>query len=1354
MKQYFKYITTMVALLAMTVGTWADDERVNITILPEALAAAPGTVTSAIEGNTCTLTVTPTKDAGYYATVENISVELTVSGNVAQSPRHAPNINNKVEVTALTPFDDPCGVTRYSFTFPDETYNAEVTVEFQPIAITVGGVAVSPLNYANITGANITGTVSFTPAIPASENIPAKPAKLTLNGATIDMTETNGYPIVSSLENLTVVLIGENTLKVNADKPNGFHYSNAANSGTLTFAHTEFPGVNGFGKLTVTGGTIASGYTIGNEFPESQTVTGWRKSEGTNSTLTYVEYYNLHVGDTQINSDQLSILDGKVSYYPVTQTLSLNNYTTSEIITSGLSELTVALTGVNTVGTVSFSNGQLAVAGTLTICKATNSQADLNKLTATSVTGFSSVTVVDPMHANEDQNIFSDAVDYSLWVNGTQVTSENKDNITDRVSFNATENTLTLNGINATLEEGAFITNGLDQLTIHLLGANTVTCGNFNFLVKKDGDVDHDVAFTTDPRAAGNLTMTINKDVEWYTGHSTAYQNSLTAKTEESGDILTVTIAAPSEFYGLTIGGTEVTNMNAGNVQAGVSFNPTNNTLTLNAATITGNIEVGIPELNVYLIGTSTMSGGFTLAEGCASSKLKFASPSGAYDKLAMGTAFAAGITDEYSNHLQLDVFGTTIQLPNDYGITVGGSPITPDNRKDVLGDGAVVFDGNAKLILTDATINGKIKVKSEAQLPDGLTIELVGHSRISNEDGVAIDNKLDRNLKVKFTTVSNESVSLVYYNTNQSAAAPTLASAFSNCDVEFNDVLTSSENADAHTLTVGLKLDLIVTETNPVADSNFKEVMNSTTNTNNTVIDGWQYTMGDESAAPAEVGGFDQSTGKVTFTKKSVMDEIPQNSDDITGISTMIGAGEHILELKGVDIEPDYDMVVKVAEQAKPISVREEMEKKAKLVLPKVENRDLSVTLVTPKPGRIRICMIKRPTPSLAPAMKAGHRIGPKASVSGALGGLKVTNNNMQSPEPPATTYKAMEVSAVAAGVGAIVNARNGYTCGDPDITDLPDDMFVDNGGGAGAPRRAGVVKTILPEGLTFVDFSGTKITGMEVNRESGAFRGVPDNVFIYMPAGNSVAAGTKNVVIGSISENVELNGEIDAQPFKAMKDFKAAQVTLKRTFDEAGTGGSKLRATVYLPYDIPQEDANLLGTFYEYESNDGTIVNMKSVTTSGLKANKPYIFEAKEGGVTDPMVRVVDVKASPADTEGFKGVFERKDYEPGMYCYAGENRGGVTIGQFVEMGPGSYVPPFRAYMIGGGAPSYAIAWDGIVDEFDDVTEVKTIETKKTVASEKTSEGWWTMNGMRLTDKPKKAGLYIFNGKMVVVKN
>lgn len=1341
MKHYFKYITTMVALLAMTVGTWAS--TVTINVLPSQLPAAPGTVTQSISEGVCTLTVTPA--SGYTCSLENVHVELTVSGNVAQAPRRSPNINNVV-VTALTPDADPSGETKYTFEFPDATYDAEVTVEFQKIGLYVGGVGVTSYNASRITGTNISGLVSFNTA----NNT------LTLNGATIDMsTAESGFPIESSIADLKVYLIGSNTLKPNAMSACGFGYTNAADEGELTFTHQDSPGKNGYGSLTVVGGNVALGYNIVNVFPESQTVTGWRQTGGTNPTITYIEYYNLFIGDTQMISTGLTLFDGKVFFNPVTNTLSLNSYTTSEIITSGLSELTVALTGVNEVGKIKFSNvQQLPAAGTITICKAANSNADLNKLTAT-IEDFGSVTVVEPLH-DIQPNVFSDVVGYNLYINGTRVNSENKNTIGDGISFDATTSTLTLDDVNTTLQKGAFIENGLDKLTINLLGENTIACGGFKFLVAEDEN-DHEVIFTTSPNAAGSLTMTINKDVEWYSGHSTSYQNNLKYKTEESENTLTITIAAPSEFYGLKIGGTEVTNMNASNIMAGVSYDATFNTLTLNAATIPGNIETSRSELNVYLIGTSTMTGGFTLAEGCANGKLKIASHGEAEDKLQMGVAYGEGIDVEYSNKLELN--DLTISLPADYGITIAGTIITPINRTDVLNDGGTVaFDGNAKLILTDATINGKIVVTPEALPSDEtLTVELVGHSKISNNEGIAIQYT-GTQLKVVFVTVRNESVSLVYTDTNDpSADAPTLVSAFSNCGVSFNDVLSSKENTTAKTVTIGLTLELIVTETNPVAVSTFDEVMDETTSTNNTIIDGWQYNMGaNESADPENVGGFNQETGKVTFTEQSVMneDDITPGNENVIGITTMIGSGEHIIDLLQADIKVGYNIIARVNNRT-VFSVRD-MLKKEPGQTGDIVGRDFSFNVLTVEPSFVQIAVIKddnsgATTPTPAPAMKDSHRIGPKASVSGALGGLKVTNNNMQSPEPPATSYKAMEVSAVAAGVGAIVNARNGYTCGDPDITDLPDDMFVDNGGGAGAPRRAGVVKTILPEGLTFVDFGNTKITGMEVDRTKGAFRGVPDNVFIYMPAGNTVADGTKNVVIGSICETVELDGSINAQPFKAMKDFKAAQVTLKRTFE---AGGADKKATIYLPYDIPQADANLLGTFYEYESNDGTIVNMKSVTTSGLKANKPYIFEAKEGGVTDPMVRVVDVKANPAETEGFKGVYERKEYEDGMYCYAGEKRGEYTIGQFVEMGPGSYVPPFRAYMIGGGAPSYAIAWDGIVEEFDNTTDVMTIDTKKTVASEKTSEGWWTMSGMRLTDKPKKAGLYIFNGKMVVVKN
>jgi hypothetical protein len=388
------------------------------------------------------------------------------------------------------------------------------------------------------------------------------------------------------------------------------------------------------------------------------------------------------------------------------------------------------------------------------------------------------------------------------------------------------------------------------------------------------------------------------------------------------------------------------------------------------------------------------------------------------------------------------------------------------------------------------------------------------------------------------------------------------------------------------------------------------------------------------------------------------------------------------------------------------------------------------------------------------APQMDmVNRRIGPKSSVAGGLGGITVHSNNMQASQPAADTHKVLEKSAIASSIAAILNVGDGFKCHDENITSLPDNMFMSNDASA-APRRAGgtISGTILPDGLPFVDFSNTKITGMEVSRTLGAFNGVPENVFIYMPAGNTSKA--KNVVIGGICDNMELDGSENAQPFRAMKNFKTAQVTLKRTFAEVGSGENKVRATIYLPFAISQEDADALGKFYEYDGiNVQNEVDMTSVTTGGLKANKPYIFEAKEGGVTDPMVRVVDVLANPIETDGFKGVFERKNYEDGMYCYAAEAKGEYKVGQFVEMGPGSYVPPFRAYMVGDGAPSYAIAWDGVVDDIPNEGHETAIETVKTVSNVKTQEGWWTINGMRLNAQPKQAGMYVFNGRLVVVQ-
>ena len=92
-------------------------------------------------------------------------------------------------------------------------------VAMKQYGLTVGGILVTGQNADDILS---NGKVSYN----AEKNL------LTLNGATIDMTNTDGYPVQSSGD-LNVLLIGKNTFKTNANNKKGFFTTTA--SATLTF---------------------------------------------------------------------------------------------------------------------------------------------------------------------------------------------------------------------------------------------------------------------------------------------------------------------------------------------------------------------------------------------------------------------------------------------------------------------------------------------------------------------------------------------------------------------------------------------------------------------------------------------------------------------------------------------------------------------------------------------------------------------------------------------------------------------------------------------------------------------------------------------------------------------------------------------------------------------------------------------------------------------------------------------------------------------------------------------------------------------------------------------------------------
>lgn len=144
------------------------------------------------------------------------------------------------------------------------------------------------------------------------------------------------------------------------------------------------------------------------------------------------------------------------------------------------------------------------------------------------------------------------AEDYSLWVNGTQVTSENQENIIigeneePTLSFDPQTCTLTLNNASIDCESGNVIQSGLDSLVIQLIGySNLVSEGgqtgdnletpSENFIFYSTNPAAN-LIFTTSEKNPGQLEMFNYSDpTSLYSGFaSVIYRNNLSFYTMES----------------------------------------------------------------------------------------------------------------------------------------------------------------------------------------------------------------------------------------------------------------------------------------------------------------------------------------------------------------------------------------------------------------------------------------------------------------------------------------------------------------------------------------------------------------------------------------------------------------------------------------------------------------------------------------------------------------------------------------------------------------------------------------------------------------------------------------------------
>jgi len=223
---------------------------------------------------------------------------------------------------------------------------------------------------------------------------------------------------------------------------------------------------------------------------------------------------------------------------------------------------------------------------------------------------------------------------------------------------------------------------------------------------------------------------------------------------------------------------------------------------------------------------------------------------------------------------------------------------------------------------------------------------------------------------------------------------------------------------------------------------------------------------------------------------------------------------------------------------------------------------------------------------------------------------------------------------------------------------------------------------------------------------------------------------------------------------------------------------------STVCLPFAYTKKTGD--GSFYAFSGIEKMgseyIATMTEPSTSTLTANTPYLYKAATTGVTD----FSGTYAIPASiTAGttisgdwkFKGTYSTIKWttEPtGIYGFsATDANDGITQGQFVKVGSYVRIKPMRAYLQYNGSDSQfanarALMTRAAATTSDDTLpetigvrlisangEVTAIGTLYTRTGEVSfdSEAWYTLDGKRLNAKPNTKGIYVNNGKKVVIK-
>lgn len=705
---------------------------------------------------------------------------------------------------------------------------------------------------------------------------------------------------------------------------------------------------------------------------------------------------------------------------------------------------------------------------------------------------------------------------------------------------------------------------------------------------------------------------------------------------------------------------------------------------------------------------------------------------------------------DVYTFAMPAEACDVEVTVDFDYrafSLTVNDIAVTGDNMLNVLADNEesikVIYDGRGTLILNG--FEGSI----QSTMTDDLTLFLKGKNHISDISASADVPEL-------LITTDKQAPGTLTVGSKDGAAT---AQPIRGFQVELlNDLCWITGDANAMYAEIGNVITPVVLDVNtdktvepndqnvaalqtPPAGTEKVEVKENegqpnetTTIIINKVVDNVLVTLvvqeqeetytvaervGDpltEGGGTAERNAFVLQTAIGESDMTAALAETPGTQDFAKvfhGLTVLLAAGSGSLEL---DVEVPDDAVLNV-----------QIGSNVPLSFSGVTGI-ITVPYVCKEPTYV---YIYNATPGAAEAR--GYRRAKVKTVPVKMFGLKTTTTSVQNAQAPEAAAKPTKLlTADALNEAMVGSATTGVLhFDDLDLTALPNDVFKD-----------------ISSPIMYIDLSQTSVSNVRVSRsDDGPFKGVSSNTFIYLPAGNgnTVAEGEPNVVIGAVCDNMQL-AEGD-QAFSPAMNFGVVSATLGRDFVADRT------STVYLPFAVDKATADALGEFYTFTGiTPAGDAGLERVTT-GLAAKTPYIFKKKKDAGKIAVKNVsVTTDAAPAASE-LVGTFRPITWTPQLlssyekihkYIYgfaAADQDDNIQAGEFVRVGAGATIKPYRAYLeVSYDASRIPVSWS------DETTGIRTLP------SVKAQEGWFTIGGARLAGAPSKPGLYIYNGKKTIV--